>query len=188
MRLFWVKGYSATSMQELVDVMGINRASLYATFGNKHELFVSALRRYDDTFRQPVLRELEAVHPPMVAIRRLFEGWIARTALIDEPRGCLLANTAVEFSQCTGPETQLVLESQLDTQAFFVRLLVNAQQRGELGLEFDSDSCAKSLLATLLGILVLSRSRPEPALLQAVVDQALSVFCVDTSKNSSPAA
>ncbi|MBK6426479.1 MAG: helix-turn-helix transcriptional regulator [Blastocatellia bacterium] len=42
---FWCKGYEATSIQDLVDEMGINRGSLYATFGDKHALFLAAIER-----------------------------------------------------------------------------------------------------------------------------------------------
>lgn len=47
MRLFWTQGYEKTSMQDLVDNMGINRKSIYDTFGDKHTLFLKALARYD---------------------------------------------------------------------------------------------------------------------------------------------
>ncbi len=43
--VFWTQGYEATSVQDLVDHMGINRFSMYDTFGNKHELFMSACHR-----------------------------------------------------------------------------------------------------------------------------------------------
>ena len=46
MKAFWSRGYEATSMQDLVDCMGINRGSLYNTFGGKHELFLEALDHY----------------------------------------------------------------------------------------------------------------------------------------------
>jgi TetR/AcrR family transcriptional repressor of nem operon len=46
MQLFWEKGYEATSVQDLVEGMGINRFSLYDTFGSKHDLFLKALDRY----------------------------------------------------------------------------------------------------------------------------------------------
>ena len=44
--VFWKKGYSATSIQDLVDSMGINRASIYDTWGDKHNLYVESLKRY----------------------------------------------------------------------------------------------------------------------------------------------
>jgi TetR/AcrR family transcriptional repressor of nem operon len=44
--IFWLKGYSATSMQDLVDGLGISRSSLYDTYGDKHTLFMKALESY----------------------------------------------------------------------------------------------------------------------------------------------
>ncbi|MGD9921955.1 MAG: TetR/AcrR family transcriptional regulator, partial [Pseudorhodoplanes sp.] len=55
MRAFWDRGYEATSLQDLVDHTGINRGSLYATFGDKHALFIAALRRYDESRRVDTL-------------------------------------------------------------------------------------------------------------------------------------
>ena len=46
--LFWTRGYEATSVQELVDTLGVNRASLYATFGDKAQLFAAVLDRYGE--------------------------------------------------------------------------------------------------------------------------------------------
>ena len=42
-KVFWAKGYEATSMQDLIDAMGIQRGSLYATFGSKQQLFLKSL-------------------------------------------------------------------------------------------------------------------------------------------------
>lgn len=46
MELFWERGFEATSMALLTERLGIGRASLYATFGDKHQLYLAALRRY----------------------------------------------------------------------------------------------------------------------------------------------
>ncbi len=47
--LFWNKGYNATSMQDLVDQLGISRSSLYDTYGDKHTLYLKALEEYQQT-------------------------------------------------------------------------------------------------------------------------------------------
>jgi AcrR family transcriptional regulator len=60
MEVFWLKGYEATSMQDLVVAMGINRASLYATFEDKRQLFLAAIAHYDDTVVRPAIAPLEA--------------------------------------------------------------------------------------------------------------------------------
>ncbi len=51
MHAFWARGYEATSMQDLVEATGINRGSIYAAYTNKHTLFMSALRHYDNVHR-----------------------------------------------------------------------------------------------------------------------------------------
>ena len=60
MRAFWDRGYECTSMQDLVDHTGVNRGNRYATYGDKHALFVAALRRYDEKRRADALPALEA--------------------------------------------------------------------------------------------------------------------------------
>ena len=52
MAAFWARGYEATSMQDLVDCMGIGRGSIYAAFGDKRRLFMRALALYDDRHRR----------------------------------------------------------------------------------------------------------------------------------------
>ena len=67
MQAFWARGYDATSMQDLVDCTGINRGSLYATYGDKHTLFVAALRMYDEKIRRQLLSDFEGASKPMAS-------------------------------------------------------------------------------------------------------------------------
>ena len=71
--LFVRDGYEATSMQDLVDCMGINRGSLYATFGDKRALFIRALRHYDAIHRAAWVARLLATHTPKSAIVAAFD-------------------------------------------------------------------------------------------------------------------
>ncbi len=72
MELFWEKGYEATSVQDLVDRMGINRFSMYDTFGSKHQLFMSAINRYQEVLASTVLAELEDSEQGIGSIRACF--------------------------------------------------------------------------------------------------------------------
>src|SRR3989337_2583926 len=72
MQTFWARGYEATSMQDLVDCTGINRGSLYATYGDKRALFVAALHRYIEWMRDELLADIAARHGPREAIRQSF--------------------------------------------------------------------------------------------------------------------
>ena len=58
--LFASKGYSDTSMDDIVKATGVSRYGIYGTFGNKRELFEQALDRYaEDMGKQSYLRLLE---------------------------------------------------------------------------------------------------------------------------------
>ena len=88
MQVFWERGYEATSVDDLVQCMGINRFSLYSTFGGKHQLFVAALERYRDTIVADLVGELEqsaADSPPSDSSLR---GW---SIFLHRPRGGVVA-------------------------------------------------------------------------------------------------
>ncbi len=72
MQVFWSRGYEATSIQHLVDRMGIQRGSLYDTFGDKRALFFAAINRYDRVVTAKLVAVLEEPGSGKDAIRRLF--------------------------------------------------------------------------------------------------------------------
>src|SRR5690554_3220753 len=73
MNLFWLKGYNATSAQDLVDNLGISRSSLYDTFVDKHSLFVKALQQYRKERIDPVINPQNGVEDVEAYIRFFFE-------------------------------------------------------------------------------------------------------------------
>lgn len=171
LQAFWSRGYEATSMQDLVDCMGVNRGSLYATYGDKRALFIQALRAYDHG-RQQMLAGLEARFLPREAIRQVF---LAFTSDISESgnRGCFLTNTALELAAHDDEIRGLVAEAQADVENFFARMIKKGKTDGSILPGVKPGETARGLLASLLGVLVLTRSRPEPALLKSIVDDAM---------------
>lgn len=173
MQAFWARGYEATSMQDLVECTGINRGSLYATYGDKRSLFLAALRMYDETVRQKMLTELEARCAPREAIRGLFLAFSEQASPKDCNRGCFLTNTALELAAHDGEARHIVAEAQTQIEAFFARMIRRGQESGDIARHMDPSRTASGFLASLAGLVVLIRSRPEPKLLQAVVDDAI---------------
>ena len=98
MHVFWERGYEATSVQDLVEGMGINRFSLYSTFGNKHQLFVTVLERYCATIGANLVGDLEHSAAGLTAIRQFFTRLVDFFASAKGWRGCLMTNTAVELA------------------------------------------------------------------------------------------
>lgn len=176
MKVFWARGYEATSVQDLVDEMGINRGSMYSTFGDKRSLFIAALRMYDSEFRSAQLFEIELKYPGKAGIRALFDGWVETVMNDPAHGGCFLTNTALELATHDPEIGALVAESQADIENFFRRLLRQAQDIGQIPAHRDPDELARTLLATLVGLLVLGRSRPEPTLLHSIVEGAMATL------------
>src|SRR4030088_150825 len=85
MEVFWSRGYEATSIQDLVKHMGINRQSLYDTFGDKHALYLKTLDRYREIEGRKVFELLERPGSVKKTLRQLFEGVVER-ALCDGQR------------------------------------------------------------------------------------------------------
>jgi TetR/AcrR family transcriptional repressor of nem operon len=172
MRAFWAQGYEATSIRDLLDCMGINRGSLYATYGDKRQLFIRALHHYDARHRQAWTDGLAESHGPKAAILGAFEGAIA-AALDDGPKnGCLLVNTALELSPHDPEIGAIVAEALTGMEGFFQALIERGQAAGEIPAGVDPADTARALLGLFVGLRVLSRSRPEAPLLRALAVQA----------------
>lgn len=172
MQAFWVRGYAATSIQDLVDCTGVNRASLYATYGDKRAMFLAALRLYDKDVRRARLSALERLGPRR-AIEKLFRDFIERSQTDRICRGCFLTNTALELAAHDAEVRHIVAESQADIEAFFRRVLTKGQAQGQFRPEIDATIAARGLLASVLGFLVLLRSRPDPEVLNSVGQDAV---------------
>ncbi len=175
MQVFWAKGYHATSVQDLVDELGVNRQSLYDTFGGKHELFEAALERYRELQSLPIRRALEQEGAVGDVLRGFFQGLI--TKLIDSGgKGCMMVNSTTElasqdervFGACSANARQL--------EAAFTGLLVRAQRAGEIPADRSPVQLARFLLSTINGLTVTAKATRDRAVLNDVAEVALSAL------------
>jgi len=173
MQVFWSQGYEATSMQDLLNSMGINRGSLYSTYRDKHSLFLAALRMYDDKVRSMRLSNLESKYDPKEAIRQLLLTFFTQVTGLSDKRGCFLTNTALELATRDPEAGKIVSQSQKEIEAFFKRMIIKGKAAGEIAPDVQPEETASGLLASLMGLAVLSRSRPEQPLYQAIVNDAV---------------
>jgi len=176
MHVFWSQGYEATSMQDLVERMGVNRSSLYATYGDKHDLFLSALRHYDAVCRTNYFAELERDYTPRRAILALFDTAVVASLGVNGQNGCFLVNTSVELSAHDGEVADIVAHGLSKTEEFFRRMIRAGQAAEEIPAHVDAAAAARGLLALMTGLRVLARSRPEKALLKSVAGQAATLL------------
>lgn len=173
MDAFWSAGYEATSTQTLLDRMKINRGSLYDTFGNKRELFITALKRYEEVYQRPKLAGASDGRSPRETIGALFQGLIDDAASPKGRDGCLMVNTALELA-AHDPEIADVVAGSLGAiKDFFAANIKAGQEAGEIRGDLDAIGVADGLLGLLVGIRVLARSMPgDKAILNGIAAQA----------------
>ena len=172
MNLFWRQGYRATSMTELAKVMGLGRASIYREFGDKHGLFVRALRHYDKVWRENWLADLTKSSSPREAILDVFEAAIDACLADGSRDGCLLINTALELSPHDPEVEDIVTRAFTEMEAFFRTSVERGKALGEIRDTVAEERTASALLGLFIGLRVLVRSRPEEPLLRSIMRQA----------------
>nr|ARM20287.1 TetR-family transcriptional regulator [Streptomyces sp. 211726] len=156
MRLFWRNGYEGTSTSDLVDELGIARASLYGTFGSKRGLYLAALDRFLSGGAGPSPADILASRASALdAVRDLLETSAAAPEP-DRPQGCFAVNATVEHGD-SDPEIARRLEgnrSRLETALYGA--LLRAHAEGELAPGVDPRSAATMLASLNSGLKVLS--------------------------------
>jgi AcrR family transcriptional regulator len=173
MRLFWTHGYEGTSMSALTEAMGINKPSLYATFGNKEELFRRALDRYAEGPGAAVVAALALPTAREVALA-LFHAYARAPADPGRPLGCLLVNGA----QRCGPESEPAQKEVSARRAFGVaalqKRLARAQREGDLRKDVSAADLARYVWTTLHGMAVMAADGVTSAQLERVAAIAMA--------------
>ncbi|MFI8892335.1 TetR/AcrR family transcriptional regulator [Streptomyces paradoxus] len=177
LELFWQRGYEATSMSDLVEHLGIGRASIYATFGNKHELYLKALDRYDRAGLPPILRELSQPGPALPAVRELVRRYAAEAAdARTRLNGCMITNAAAELAPHDRATARHVERNWDQLETMLHSALVRAQAQGELPAGRDPLTLARMLLVLLQGLRVVGKASPDPGRVKDAAEQALALL------------
>jgi TetR/AcrR family transcriptional repressor of nem operon len=174
--LFWRRGYEATSMSDLVEHLGVCRASLYATFGSKHDLYLRALDRYVESRDPDIVEALAQPGPVLPAVRAIVERYAADARQTEQPRGCLIVNAAAELLPDDASTARRVESSWHTLEVAYTSALTRARAQGELPPRKDPRALARFLLVFTQGLRVLGRSTDDPDRLDAAVDQAMTVL------------
>jgi TetR/AcrR family transcriptional repressor of nem operon len=173
---FWNRGYEATSVRDLAENMGLSAPSLYNAYGDKHALFVQALEHYLDHSMRERIERLETSRPPKLAIRE-FVGEIIDHSVSDrERRGCFLVNSALEVAPHDKKLGRLIAERFAELEAFFARSIRKAQTEGTVSRKVVVKDVARLLLGIVIGIRVLARVQPEPAMLDSLARPVLALL------------
>lgn len=171
MWVFWNKGYLGTSIQDLVEGMGINRFSIYDAFKSKEELFLLSLRKYRSQILNPQLAILTDSSQGLESISVYFKSFVALTTSGKVPASCLMINTIAEFGRGDAKVLEVTDVYLQDLKYGFLSALTRAKKSEEISASTDTLGLAQMLLGLAQGLGVLVRTQPAKDL-QALVDHA----------------
>ena len=176
LELFWERGYEATSMTDLVEHLGVARASIYATFGGKHELYLKALQRYLENTDPVIMTGLSQPGPALPAVRSLLERYVEEVITDERRLGCMVVNAAVETAPRDAAAARFVEASWAHLEAALTSALIRAQVQGELAGDADPRALARFLLVFFQGLRVLGRAPVDAGRLRDAARQALALL------------
>ena len=176
MRLFWEKGYAATSLHDLEQGTGLNRASIYNAFGNKRNLFKRCLARYVGRVEEM----LDSITGAAASSREAINNWLA--FVIDfhfspeTPGGCLVILSALERHQHDRETKEMVAALFRREREVVQRVLEQGVKRGEFPAEFDCAGVAGAITAATSGMVVLAMADTPVSALQGVLRSVMGLL------------
>lgn len=176
MRVFWTYGYTATSVQNLVEKTKLLRGSIYNTFGDKRSLYIQSLQHYGQIVMRRAAEIVEKPGSPLAHLRALFME-VVEMSPEEKRRGSMICNCIVEVVP-HDKEIGKVVEGIVDEfKAVIQSTLERAEQAGELSPRADTQALTHYLASNFQGLCVTAKGGAPREELLDIVNVTLSVLC-----------
>jgi TetR/AcrR family transcriptional regulator, transcriptional repressor for nem operon len=176
MEVFWSRGYEAASINDLVKHMGINRQSLYDTFGDKHKLYLEALDLYRELEGRKLFDLLEGPGPVKKALWRLFQSVVEESLCDQARRGCFIGNAMSELAgRCPETAAKACGDIAAVVEALY-RTLLRGRKNGEIKNGRDLRALARFLYSSLQGLQLMAKATRDRRTLEDVMKVTLSAL------------
>jgi TetR/AcrR family transcriptional regulator, transcriptional repressor for nem operon len=173
---FWHKGYNATSMQDLVDALGISRSSMYDTYGDKHALYIKALEMYLNMGGNHMCDLANSPAPAKQAIRQMLEYTANALLNDDQQKGCFMVNAEVEVAPHDTEVRDIVCKSEQRIEESFFIAIEKGQQNGQITSKQDARALARFLFNAVKGIQVLAKSTNDKSFFDDIINTTMLVL------------
>lgn len=181
MGVFWEKGFDAASITDLTGAMGINRFSLYDTFGDKHTLYLKALDFYHQRFVAPILDKINAIDS-LPGLEDYFMGVIEFQHANTGKPCCMMHKAAVWGAGIDEEACKRVKETRACFQEAFEGVFTRLRESGELGEHVDPKGAACLMLTFQSGLL----SFTTPPMATDLAQSAIGILIHSLSGASAP--
>ena len=168
MRLFWRKGYAATSVEDLTETLQLSRSSLYDTFGDKRTLFLEALKFYSERVLDATARTLNESRSPIAGIQKVFDDLIASVGSETGALGCFMVNSIAELVPYDPDVTEIATTYSESIQKLFITVLMQAKSQNMLTEKQTPHQLAAYIFNMVQGIRILIKSGATKKQVQAI--------------------
>jgi len=163
-------------MEDLVNELGINRSSIYDTFGNKNELYHKLIERYQEK-RLSRLRHIHFSHDEVrLGFRALFDIVIQAGMIGAESKGCLIINSITELALEDFALNKKLEDYVCQTEKLFKEYLSYGQKTEQIAFDKNIDSLSSFLYTLKSGIFAISKIRPKKDRLLQIVETGLVIL------------
>ena len=158
MHQFWVKGYNATSLQDLLNCMHLSKSSFYQAFLSKEELFLNCITHYCEQKTKELEDNLVTSSSGTKFIYQEFNSIVVNSVDTNIHNGCLLVNTVNEFGERNKKVSKLVNSSLKKFENIFKKALLIAQNKKEISKYKNLNANAFYLVSSLCGLQTMIKS------------------------------
>jgi len=171
MKVFWDKGYEATTMQDLVKASGLLKGSLYGAFGDKQTIYLAALKHYNRTRMHAQIEILNGEGSVRQNISRLFDNVIEATKRGVFAGGCLLCNASLEKAV-----TDKLVKNEIKTTIRRLKVAIVDAVKKEGVNEDQAASLAAFIISAYFGTRVLAKAGAPAAMIGETRDHCLQLL------------
>ena len=175
---FWKAGYSGTSLDDISAATGMNRPSLRAAFGDKHDLYIKALNDYWELKFAAMRKAFERGGTLAETLMRVYDAALSiYFSGDDQVRGCFVVGTAITEAPGDAQIQRIVAAGFRALDADFEARFKLARAAGELKQDTDPKALALLASATMHSLGVRARSGSSRSELRKLAAKAVSVIC-----------
>jgi TetR/AcrR family transcriptional regulator, transcriptional repressor for nem operon len=174
--IFWLKGYNGTSMQDLVDATGLNRSSIYNSFGSKMKLYLQTLEKYQGDSNELFERANQQNRNAIETIGLIFLYVLEAILEDDEERGCMIINCHTEIGNQDAYLKGLLEANQERLLGIFKDLVTQGQAEGSIRSDEKSELLAYYLVNAFQGFRISGMNTKDIVILKSIIQNILKTI------------
>ncbi|CAM1362928.1 TetR/AcrR family transcriptional regulator [Tenacibaculum xiamenense] len=168
--VFHSKSYNATSMQDLVDATGLNRSSIYNSFGSKHELYLECLKSYQSDSKCRIENIIDKDNCSLKILENIF------SMNMNNSKGCLINNCTSEMANQDDTIKAFLTSNQKGMTGLFEKIVQSGQEQGAINKNKSAREYALYLLATFQGLSMANILENDRKEIESIIKTTLSVL------------